>query len=217
MSIATPAINARVSRYPSTTRMKWGQSCSSELAKKRDNGILNYISIDNIARDMLKISEAAGQKKPQYWGFSYYGSALDATFAPMFPDKVEHIVLDVISSTYAIQEVEIAVGCSDTSNNTDSVADLSAYWDNIKDVSTFADLLLEQKIECSGWKFHREGRFTGSVGGNTGYPVLLIGNSEHGSYVHSARGSLPSDIDVLLRSRYSSLCEKKTSTDSLAP
>ncbi|KAK0221351.1 TAP-like protein-domain-containing protein [Armillaria fumosa] len=271
----------------------------AELARERDSGILNYIGTDNVARDMLKISEAAGQKKLQYWGFSY-GTALGATFATMFPDKVERIVLDgvldmdgyyrgdwrneitdtdkvmqsffhgcvtagpdacafyastaeeisnnldslyesllthpvpVISPSfygvvdyavlrnavktalyepytlfsilaeglaslaagngsiiYEMQatpydpspsydnswEVEIAVGCSDASNNTDSVADLFAYWESIKGVSTFADLLLEQRIECSGWKFHREGRFTGPVGGNTSYPVLLIGNT----------------------------------------
>ncbi len=40
------------------------------LAKERDNGILNYISTDNVARDMLRISQAAGQEKLQYWGFS---------------------------------------------------------------------------------------------------------------------------------------------------
>ncbi len=42
----------------------------AELAKERDNGILNYVSTDNVARDMLQITEAAGQEKLQYWGFS---------------------------------------------------------------------------------------------------------------------------------------------------
>ncbi len=42
----------------------------AELAKERDNGILDYISTDNVARDMLRITEAAGQEKLQYWGFS---------------------------------------------------------------------------------------------------------------------------------------------------
>ncbi|SJL15398.1 uncharacterized protein ARMOST_18895 [Armillaria ostoyae] len=254
----------------------------AELAKEADNGILNYISTDNVARDMLQISEAAGQEKLQYWGFSY-GTALGATFATMFPDKVERIVLDgvldmdgyysgdwrneitdtdkdmesffdgckypttstlyesllthpvpVISPSfygvvdyavlrtavknalyepyilfsilaeglaslavgngsiiYEMQmttydpsaaydnswEVQIAVSCSDAPNNTDSVADLFEYWDSIKGISTFADFLIEQRIQCSGWKFHREGRFTGPVGGNTSYPILFIGNT----------------------------------------
>ncbi|KAK0487941.1 Alpha/Beta hydrolase protein [Armillaria novae-zelandiae] len=269
----------------------------AELAKERDNGILNYISTDNVARDMLHISEAAGQEKLQYFGLSY-GTVLGATFASIFPDKIERMVLDgvldmdgyysgnwrnevidtekdmqsfsdgcvaagpdacafyastseeisnkldaiyqslltepvpVISSSfygvvdyavlqtaiknalyapytsfsilaeglaslaegngsiiYAMQatydpssvydnswEAEIAISCSDALNNTDSVEDLFAYWDSIQGVSPFAFWLMAQRIGCSGWKFHREGRFTGPVGGNTSYPILLIGN-----------------------------------------
>ncbi|PBK84153.1 hypothetical protein ARMGADRAFT_1088619 [Armillaria gallica] len=281
---------------------------------------------DNVARDMLQISEAAGQEKLQYWGFSY-GTALGATFATMFPDKVERIVLDgvldmdgyysgdwrteigdtdkdmqsffdgcvadgpdacafyastakeisnnldsiyesllthpvpVISPSfygvvdyavlrnavknalyepyalfsilaeglaslaagngtiiYAMQvavydpsaaydnswEAEIAVSCSDSLNNTDSVADLFEYWDSIKGISTFADFLIEQRIQCSGWKFHREDRFTGPVGGNTSYPILLIGNTaDPVTPLSSAKktSSLHSSYSKLIRSK----------------
>ncbi|KAG7445507.1 alpha/beta-hydrolase [Guyanagaster necrorhizus] len=271
----------------------------AELAKERDNGILDYITTDNVARDMLGISEAAGQEKLQYWGFSY-GTVLGATFAAMFPDKVERIVLDGVldmdgyysgdwrneilnidkdmqsffdgcaaagpdrcafyapvadeisdnlnsiyeslltepvpvvspsfygvvdytvlrtavknalyepytyfsvlaeglaslangngSIIYDMQattydpssaydnswEAEIAVSCGDAVNNTDTVADLFAYWDSIEGLSTFADILIIERISCSGWKFHREGRFTGPITGNTSYPILLIGNT----------------------------------------
>ncbi|KAK0229647.1 hypothetical protein EDD85DRAFT_939884 [Armillaria nabsnona] len=65
----------------------------AELARERDNGILNYISTDNVARDMLRITEAAGQPKLQYFGISY-GSGIGSTFATMFPDKVERMLLD---------------------------------------------------------------------------------------------------------------------------
>ncbi|PBK86199.1 hypothetical protein ARMGADRAFT_1017465 [Armillaria gallica] len=65
----------------------------AELALERDNGILNYITTDNVARDMLRITEAAGQEKLQYYGDSY-GTVLGSTFAAMFPDKVERMVLD---------------------------------------------------------------------------------------------------------------------------
>ncbi|KAK0445905.1 TAP-like protein-domain-containing protein [Armillaria borealis] len=261
----------------------------AELALEKDNGILNYISTDNVARDMLRITEAAGQEKLQYLGISY-GTVLGSTFAAMFPDKVERMVLDgvvdvdayysggwrntivdadkvmqsffdgcvatgpdgcafyastaeqisdnldslydslliqpvpvvsppfygVVDYTalrntvwYALYEpyglfsilaeglaslaagngtiiyrvqadvynpssgydnswdAGFAIACGDAANNTDSVADLFEYWDGIK----------ERRIQCSGWKFHREGRFTGPVGGNTSYPILLIGNT----------------------------------------
>lgn len=63
------------------------------LAKDRDDGYLVHINTPNTARDMLKIVEAYGEDKLQYWGFSY-GTLLGATFATMFPDKVKRMVLD---------------------------------------------------------------------------------------------------------------------------
>ncbi|KAK0231501.1 TAP-like protein-domain-containing protein [Armillaria fumosa] len=284
------------------------------LAEATDNGILNYIGTDNVARDMLRISEAAGQEKLQYWGYSY-GTAIGATFAAIFPDKIERMVLDgvmdmegyyigklacifassvsdllpsqvigfatsmirtrpcntsltdarppvqmhvlstpppqkkypitsilytslltepvpvVSTSSYGVVdynvlktavlvslydpytlfpvlaqglaslaagdgtiiyemqettidpssyydnswEVRIAVPCGDAPNN-DTVADLFAYWDRNKDVTSFSDLIIKT-ISCSGWKFHRDDRFTGPVAGNTSYPILFIGNT----------------------------------------
>ncbi|KAK0191837.1 Alpha/Beta hydrolase protein [Armillaria mellea] len=290
----------------------------AELARERDNGILNYISTDNVARDMLRITEAVGQSKLQYFGISY-GTVIGSTFATMFPDKVERMVLDGVldvdayysgilashrhgisttevllfpgdwrsqvsdtekdmqsffdgcvaagpdacafyastseeisnnldalyeslltepipvvipyTSSYGIVdyaalktavmnalyqpyayfsllaeglvglaegngtiiyqmqamvydpssvydnmwEAEMAISCSDTMNNTESIADLYAYWDSVQDISPFAFALMTQRISCSGWKFRRENRFT--VGANTSYPILFIGNT----------------------------------------
>ncbi|KAJ3500369.1 hypothetical protein NLJ89_g9828 [Agrocybe chaxingu] len=64
-----------------------------QLAAENDDGYLKHINTDQTARDMLRIVEAHGREKIQYWGFSY-GSVLGASFAAMFPDKVERLVLD---------------------------------------------------------------------------------------------------------------------------
>ena len=41
-----------------------------QLAEDRDDGSLRHINTDQTARDMLRIVEAHGRTKIQYWGFS---------------------------------------------------------------------------------------------------------------------------------------------------
>ncbi|KAI3598077.1 alpha beta hydrolase fold family [Moniliophthora roreri] len=64
-----------------------------QLAGERAGDILPFMNTDYTARDMLRITEAYGREKIQYWGISY-GTVLGSTFASMFPDKVERLVID---------------------------------------------------------------------------------------------------------------------------
>jgi hypothetical protein len=45
-------------------------SVFGKLAEDRDDGYLRHINTENTARDMLRIVEAHGRTKIQYWGFS---------------------------------------------------------------------------------------------------------------------------------------------------
>ena len=50
---------------------KWAHSVVlGQSAKDRDDGYLRHINTDQTARDMLRIVEAHGKTKIQYWGFS---------------------------------------------------------------------------------------------------------------------------------------------------
>ncbi|KAJ7663015.1 TAP-like protein-domain-containing protein [Mycena rosella] len=77
----------------------WAQAIiNGELAGERDDGSLRFINTDHTARDMLRIVQAHGLDKIQYWGFSY-GSILGATFASMFPENVGRLVIDGVADS----------------------------------------------------------------------------------------------------------------------
>ncbi|KAJ6534177.1 TAP-like protein-domain-containing protein [Mycena capillaripes] len=84
------------------------------LAKSRDTeGLLQHITTDNVARDMLRITEAFGFEKLQYWGISY-GTVLGATFATLFPEKVGRIIIDGVMDGAAWYSGNITNSMEDT-------------------------------------------------------------------------------------------------------
>ncbi|PPR04800.1 hypothetical protein CVT26_012973 [Gymnopilus dilepis] len=83
----------------STLPRAWAKAqVLGQLAAETDNGYLRHINTENTARDMLSIVEAHGRDKLQYWGFSY-GTVLGASFAALFPDKIERMVIDGVADS----------------------------------------------------------------------------------------------------------------------
>ncbi|GJE98454.1 alpha/beta-hydrolase [Phanerochaete sordida] len=71
----------------------------SDLADTRAGAVAESVSTPTVALDMLSIVRAFGREKLSFYGVSY-GSLLGATFAAMFPDKIERMALDGIVNAH---------------------------------------------------------------------------------------------------------------------
>ncbi|TFK64090.1 alpha/beta-hydrolase [Pluteus cervinus] len=75
----------------------WARSqITGKLVLERTSDFMKHINTENTARDMLRIVEAHGRSKLQYWGFSY-GTILGATYASILPDKIERLIMDGVA------------------------------------------------------------------------------------------------------------------------
>ncbi|KAJ3563107.1 hypothetical protein NP233_g9157 [Leucocoprinus birnbaumii] len=77
-----------------TLEWLWARAVTTnKQAEARNGEWLGYVNTEQTAHDMLSIVNASGRDKLAYWGFSY-GSLLGMTFASLFPDKIERVVVD---------------------------------------------------------------------------------------------------------------------------
>ncbi|WP_327414763.1 alpha/beta hydrolase [Streptomyces sp. NBC_01233] len=61
--------------------------------ERHDPELLRHISTADVARDLDRLRRAAGEEHLRYWGISY-GTLLGATYANLFPSRVDRLVLD---------------------------------------------------------------------------------------------------------------------------
>ncbi|KAH6659143.1 Alpha/Beta hydrolase protein [Truncatella angustata] len=59
----------------------------------------SYINTPQTAADMNSILEAVGQKDMVYWGFSY-GTVLGQTYATLFPERSERVIIDGVVNNF---------------------------------------------------------------------------------------------------------------------
>jgi pimeloyl-ACP methyl ester carboxylesterase len=77
-----------------------------DLAAQRMAEPGQFVGTAAVARDMVRMAEAYGESRVRFWGFSY-GSVLGITFAAMFPDRVERLIVDGVVDTYDYYEGEL--------------------------------------------------------------------------------------------------------------
>ncbi|RPB25150.1 hypothetical protein L211DRAFT_867569, partial [Terfezia boudieri ATCC MYA-4762] len=99
-----------------------GQVCTS--GNRAEEG--KFLGTASVARDMLAITDATWdlsksgiRKGLQFWGFSY-GSVLGITFATLFPDKVERMIIDGVVDVFDFFALDMLKNLQNTEEVMDS-------------------------------------------------------------------------------------------------
>ncbi|KAJ7598664.1 hypothetical protein C8J56DRAFT_1000238 [Mycena floridula] len=112
----------RVSFYQSAAeRAQWNLGHRATINLTDDSAsrlfarsqVTNALPKARMARDMLSIVTAHKREKLMFWGFSY-GSVLGATFASLFPDRIERLVIDGVVNTEHYYADDQKSGLTDT-------------------------------------------------------------------------------------------------------
>ncbi|KAF7311968.1 AB hydrolase-1 domain-containing protein [Mycena indigotica] len=85
---------------------------------------------------------------------------------------------------YTLFQATIGMACSDMRPVHDTIPELDAFRKNEAKLSGYGNVWANWRVWCSGWKIHREGKFTGPVGAKTSFPLLIIGNTFDPSTPH---------------------------------
>ncbi|KAK2592024.1 hypothetical protein QQS21_010295 [Conoideocrella luteorostrata] len=94
------------------------QACKETIG---EHGL--YTNTPQTAADMNSILDAVGQEAMYYWGFSY-GSVLGQTYATMFPQRSERVIVDGVVDIFDWYDELISIAAFSDSENA-----LSGYFD----------------------------------------------------------------------------------------
>lgn len=113
--------------------LKWWRQTTKGYAKacgKSDaRALLPYLHTTEVAQDLDSLRKAEGQKKLNYYGFSY-GTYLGQVYASMFPDQVGRFVWDgVLDAKKAFYEANLEQNIQFDKN-------MDAYWKYLADNDT---------------------------------------------------------------------------------
>ncbi|KAF2226063.1 TAP-like protein-domain-containing protein [Elsinoe ampelina] len=117
------------------------QAASGKCSKVEDDNIQHFLTTASVARDMLELTEASARWRARelkklgssilvepkkanllYWGFSY-GSYLGNSYAALFPDRIERLIVDGVVDA----DDYVAVDWIDDLRDTETVMDLFYY------------------------------------------------------------------------------------------
>ncbi|KDN37693.1 hypothetical protein RSAG8_09961, partial [Rhizoctonia solani AG-8 WAC10335] len=90
-----PHLDSAAEHVAEILALQAGQGAA--CAQNGNQKMLRSVGTVAVAKDMAQIVEALGEGGLNYWGYSY-GTILGSTFAALFPDLVNRMVLDGVSN-----------------------------------------------------------------------------------------------------------------------
>lgn len=165
-------------RWWRETTRGYARSCSKAEAR----ALLPHLRTTDVAQDLESLRKAAGQKKLNYYGFSY-GTYLGQVYATMFPERVGRFVWDgVLNAKNAFYEANL-------DQNVQFDVNMDTYWKWIADHDTVFELGTDWRaIKRGYYRLRAQLDRTPAAGGKLGPDELDDVMLSAGYYVYDWAG-----------------------------